>query len=92
MDHQTPQALIQRGQHADTPIHPHVFPLARMRKVERTSSLFEKPGPEILQDLFKDSVSACRRVGVWACGRRLFRRPVGARENLAQLPTYSGTD
>jgi predicted DNA-binding transcriptional regulator YafY len=32
-----------------------VFVLARMRKVERTSRSFEKPGPEILQDLFKDS-------------------------------------
>jgi predicted DNA-binding transcriptional regulator YafY len=32
-----------------------VFVLARMRKVERTSRSFEKPGPEILHDLFKNS-------------------------------------
>jgi predicted DNA-binding transcriptional regulator YafY len=32
-----------------------VFVLARMRKVERTSRSFEKPGPETLEDLFKNS-------------------------------------
>jgi predicted DNA-binding transcriptional regulator YafY len=32
-----------------------VFVLARMRKIERTSHSFEKPAPEILKQLFKDS-------------------------------------